>query len=77
MSFAVTAIPEVVRHGVTGYAAKPEDAEDLARGIEELLRDETALQAMRQRCRQMVVNEYSEELQTQRYIELYKKVLSP
>ena len=76
VSFAVTAVPEVVRHGVTGYTAKPEDAEDLAHGIEELLRDEPALQAMRERCRQMVVNEYSEELQTQRYIELYKKILS-
>jgi len=76
VSFDIGPVPELVRHGQTGYAAKFGSAEDLARGIEELLRDESALQAMRKRCRDMVVNEYSEKLQTARYVELYKKVLS-
>lgn len=76
VSFDIGPVPELVRHGRTGYAAMFESAEDLAHGTEELLRDETAFQAMRKRCRDMVVNEYNEELQTKRYIEVYKKVLS-
>ncbi|MGF1479790.1 MAG: glycosyltransferase family 4 protein [Cyanophyceae cyanobacterium] len=74
VSFKLGGVPELVRPGITGYLAQPEDDQDLARGIVQLLADE-ALQQMSQNCRAIALAEYSLELQAQRYRELYNQTL--
>jgi len=75
VSFRVGGVPDIVRPGSTGYLAEPEDAGDLCSGIIKLLDDQELRIRMNQNCRSIALEEYSLELQAQRYIELYHQVL--
>jgi glycosyltransferase involved in cell wall biosynthesis len=75
VSFDVGGVPDLVRPGITGYLARPADAQDLRDGIWQLLEDAPLRQAMSQQCRAIAVEEYSVELEVQRYIALYHEVL--
>lgn len=74
ISFAVGGVPDLVRPGKTGYLAKPEDSNDFAQGIIELLEDSSLREYMREQCRQVACTEYSLSLQAQRYIEIYENI---
>jgi len=76
VSFAVGGVPEMVRDKVTGILAEPENPASLAKGIEDILADRTALEAMARRCREVVIEEYPLELQARRYHELYQGVIA-
>ncbi|WP_017314697.1 glycosyltransferase family 4 protein [Mastigocladopsis repens] len=76
VSFKVGGVPDLVRPGITGYLATPEDADDFCNGIVELLEDENLRDRMSQNCRAIALTEYPLELQAQRYIELYHQVLN-
>ena len=75
VSFKVGGVPDLVRPGITGYLAAPEDTEDFANGIVELLEDEKVREQMSQNCREIAVEEYPLELQARRYVELYSQLL--
>jgi glycosyltransferase involved in cell wall biosynthesis len=75
VSFRVGGVPDMVRPGITGYLAEPEDAADLSSGIVKLLEDHQLREQMRQNCRSIALAEYSLELQAQRYLDLYQQVL--
>lgn len=75
VSFKVGGVPDLVRPDITGYLAKPGDMEDLCTGIVQLLEDKALRRCMGQNCRTVALQEYSLELQAQRYIELYQQVL--
>jgi glycosyltransferase involved in cell wall biosynthesis len=75
VSFKIGGVPDLIRPGITGYLATPEDAQDLCNGIVQLLEDENLRETMSQQCRAIVLEEYPLELQAQRYIELYRQVL--
>jgi glycosyltransferase involved in cell wall biosynthesis len=75
VSFKVGGVPDIVRPGITGYLAQPEDAQDFCNGIVQLLEDENLRQSMGKNCRAIALKEYPLELQAQRYIELYRQVL--
>ncbi|MGC1307615.1 MAG: glycosyltransferase family 4 protein [Phormidesmis sp.] len=75
VSFDTTAVPELVRPGITGLLAKAESSSDLADKIIELLENDLMRQSMAKSCRQIAVDEYSIELQTERYISLYRQTI--
>jgi glycosyltransferase involved in cell wall biosynthesis len=75
VSFKIGGVPDLVRPGVTGYLATPDDADDFCKGIVELLEDENLRDRMSQNCRAIVLAEYTLELQAQRYIDLYRQIL--
>ncbi|NCJ07652.1 glycosyltransferase [Synechococcales cyanobacterium C] len=75
VSFKIGGVPDLVRPGETGYLAEPEDIEDFRNGIVQLLEDPSLRQHMAQRSREIAAQEYSLELQAERYINLYQKVL--
>lgn len=75
VSFRVGGVPDVVRHGLNGYLAEPENAEDFRHGILELLEDSALREAMGSQGRQMAVEEFSIELEAQRYQAVYAQVL--
>jgi glycosyltransferase involved in cell wall biosynthesis len=75
VSFKVGGVPDLVRPGVTGYLAAPEDASDLAQGIVELLEDDHLRQSLSNQCRATAVEEYNLRLQAERYINVYKHLL--
>ena len=75
VSFKIGGVPDLVRSGVTGYLAQPEDAIDLSNGIVQLLEDDAQREKMSQNCRAIALAEYPLELQAQRYIELYTQAI--
>ncbi len=76
VSFNVGGVPDLVRPGLTGYLAKPEDYKDFSNGIFQLLEDEKLRLQMSQNCRKIAIQEYDLEQQTKRYIKLYERILS-
>lgn len=76
VSFKVGGVPDMVRPGVTGLLAEPEDALDLSAKIVEILEADELRAAMRKNCREIALKEYALELQRDRYIELYQQLLS-
>ncbi|NEP22339.1 glycosyltransferase family 4 protein [Moorena sp. SIO3I6] len=75
VSFKIGGVPDLVRPGITGYLAVPEDTEDFSNGIVQLLEDGKVREEMSQNCREIAVEEYPLELQARRYIKLYSQVL--
>jgi glycosyltransferase involved in cell wall biosynthesis len=75
VSFKIGGVPDLVRPGITGYLAQPEDVEDFCNGIIQLLEDGEERDRMGQNCRAIALEEYPLEVQAQRYIELYSQLL--
>ena len=75
VSFKVGGLPDLVRPGLTGYLAEPENIQDFYQGILELLEDWSQRNTLEQNCRAIALEEYSLKLHTQRYIELYSQAL--
>jgi glycosyltransferase involved in cell wall biosynthesis len=75
VSFDVGGVPDLVRPGITGYLAKPGNVDDFCNGIVQVLNNDEMLKQMRYNCREIALNEYSLELQGQRYINLYSQLL--
>ena len=76
VSFNVGGNPDVVRDGITGYLAAPENAKELSDNITRLIEDKPLRIKMAQNCRRIALTEYSTELETRRYVELYSKLIS-
>ncbi|MDZ8079524.1 MAG: glycosyltransferase family 4 protein [Nostoc sp. DcaGUA01] len=74
ISFKVGGVPELVRPGITGYLAQLEDTQDLSNGIVQLLEDSQLRQKMGENCRAIALQEYTLDLQIQRYLQLYQQV---
>ena len=75
VSFRIGGVPDLVRPGITGYLAEPEDPKHFCHGIVQLLQNESLRKDMSQQCREITLKEYSLELQVQRYIDLYRQIL--
>jgi glycosyltransferase involved in cell wall biosynthesis len=75
VSFDIGGVPDLVRHMITGYLAKPEDAKDFCNGIVTLLEDLKLRQTMSVNCRAIALTQYPLELQAKRYIELYTQAM--
>jgi len=76
VSFRVGGVIDLVRPGITGYLAEKGDSEDLVHGIDQLLEDERLRLYMRAQCREIALKEYRIELQAQRYVSLYHRLLA-
>ena len=75
IAFDCTAVPEVVRHNETGYLARFKEAEDFRHGLQLLLDDDALREKFGRQSRKIVEQEYTLELQAQRYVELYQHVI--
>jgi glycosyltransferase involved in cell wall biosynthesis len=75
VSHRVGPIPEIIRHGETGFLAAAEHTDEMGQGITMLIEDDGLREQMRVNCRATAVKEYSLELEAHRYIALYEDVL--
>jgi glycosyltransferase involved in cell wall biosynthesis len=73
---AIGGIPEMVRDGYTGLLVPPNDAQALANAAALLLENPDRLKGMSANCRRVAVQEYTLDLQAQRYLEIYGGMLS-
>lgn len=72
VAFDVGGVSALVRPGVTGYLARPEDPADLAAGIAEVLGDDTRRRIFSNNCRAIALAEYSASSVTARHLQLYE-----
>jgi glycosyltransferase involved in cell wall biosynthesis len=76
VGFDVGGIPDMVRPGITGLLAKSGDVDALRYEIVNLLQDSAKRAEMSTNCRSIAVKEYAIEIQTKRYVELYREILA-
>jgi glycosyltransferase involved in cell wall biosynthesis len=69
-------VTDVVRHMQTGYSARFADIDALAEGLRTLLGDRELLDRLGRRCREVAEQEFSVEVQVQRYAELYEELVA-
>jgi glycosyltransferase involved in cell wall biosynthesis len=77
VAFDVGGVSEAVRHRETGYLAEYKNADDLVRGAALLLKERSLTEGMGRRCRAVVEQEYSSDLQARRFAELYRSLTPP
>jgi glycosyltransferase involved in cell wall biosynthesis len=75
VAFDATGLKDIVDHQQNGYLAQPFDTEDLAHGIQWVLENENRRQKLSQNARQKAVQEFDQELQARRYLDLYEDIL--
>jgi glycosyltransferase involved in cell wall biosynthesis len=76
VAYDVGGVPDMVRHGQTGYLARRGDPKDLAIGMRWLLRDEESRRVIAEQAREMCVAEFSVSRQARAYASLYSENLS-
>ena len=72
VGFHIGGIPEMIDHKQTGYIAEYKNADDLAKGIIYCVENREILS---KNARQKVVENYSEKIVAEQYMELYKNLL--
>jgi glycosyltransferase involved in cell wall biosynthesis len=75
VAFRVGGIPELVRPGQSGLLAEPEDAQSLSDRILAMVSDRPGLQAMGRICREIVLMEFTLDIQVKRTIEIYQSTM--
>jgi len=76
VAFGIGGNGDMIEHERNGYLAKPFDAQDLAKGIEWILKlNENDYSELCQNARGKVIEEFDSRVVAQKYIELYREVL--
>lgn len=75
VAFATSGLLDVVDHNLTGYLARPYDANDLAYGMGKLLSGPTTLQEMSSACVIKAKNNFDIKVIAQKHKELYEKCI--
>jgi glycosyltransferase involved in cell wall biosynthesis len=75
VAFNVGGVPDIVRPGITGLLADPENVTQFRDAMVQLLEDTNTREAMGKRGRAIAQDEYSLERYAQSYIDLYEKAL--
>lgn len=73
IAFKTGGIPEMVEHKTTGYLAEEKSPSSLADGINWLVKFNN--KGIQKTCIDFVTNNYSEKLISEKYIQVYKKLL--
>ncbi len=76
VAFRVGGVPDLIRPGVTGFLAEPEDHKQLTASILQLLEDTNLRAHLSRQCRAIAVKEYPLDLYVDRHIALYRDTVS-
>jgi glycosyltransferase involved in cell wall biosynthesis len=76
ISFKIGGVPDLVRHEITGFLAEKEDVSSFRDAIIQLTEDKDKYHKMSAACRMTAINEYDLDLQIDRYLSLYKSMLT-
>lgn len=71
VGFNVGGIPEMIDHKQNGYVANYKDAEDLSKGLLWVL-EEADVKELSENARNKVIENYSEEIVANKYLEIYQ-----
>jgi glycosyltransferase involved in cell wall biosynthesis len=76
-STRVSAIPELIRDGVTGLVVEPDDPASLAAALERLLSDAELRERFAEAGRRLVAEQFDLETNTRRLLGLFRPLLDP
>jgi glycosyltransferase involved in cell wall biosynthesis len=76
VAFKIGGMPEMIEHQQNGYLAQPFEVEDLAKGIAWVLEDRERHQKLCKHARQKAEQEFTSELQAQRYVSLFNEIVT-
>ena len=76
VAFDIGGIPDMIEHQRNGYLAKPFEVDDLAHGMAWVLQDDARRSQLADRARQKVEQEFTQELQAERYVALFREILT-
>jgi glycosyltransferase involved in cell wall biosynthesis len=74
VAFKAHAMPDLIRHQQHGYLAQAFDSQDLAQGLEWMMASGGRSAQLRQAARQHALQHFSETLQAERYLDLYRRI---
>jgi glycosyltransferase involved in cell wall biosynthesis len=77
IAYDVGGVSDIVRDGRTGLLANPGDCSSLTLALESLLVNESLRLQMSNNCRSVAIDEFSLDLQADRYSALYSDILAP
>lgn len=75
VAFDIGGLPDIVRHGKTGYLAKAFDSEDLARGVQWVLNDAERARLLSAQSRESAVEKYSFPVVAEQYLKVFNTAL--
>mgnify|MGYP006300006301 CR=1 FL=1 len=76
VAFRYSGLVDIIDHKENGYLAEPYKTEDLAAGIEWMLKDIPRLEKLSRAAREKVVKEFDYSVVAPKYIELYENILN-
>jgi glycosyltransferase involved in cell wall biosynthesis len=76
VAFNIGGMPDIILHKQNGYLASQVSVDSLAEGIQWTLENQSLWPSLRECAHKTVVNEFSNKIQINKYIELYKQILS-
>jgi glycosyltransferase involved in cell wall biosynthesis len=76
VGFANSALPEIIRPGITGQLAKSTDTDGLTEALEELVIAPEKRKELSENCRTIATSEYSIALHVSRHLKLYEDLYS-
>lgn len=74
IGFDIGGIPEIITHKKTGYVADPFDTEELARGIEWIIADQSRLDKLSKNSRKVAERRFALSTVANQYIDLYNRL---
>ncbi|MCK4545709.1 RtcB family protein [candidate division WOR-3 bacterium] len=75
VAFNSTGPAEIIIHKENGYLAKPFDPEDIAKGINWIIDDQSRYKNLSKNAREHAVGNYSDKIIAGKYLNLYNKML--
>lgn len=75
VAFNIGGMPDMIRHQKNGYLAEPFNIDDLAEGINWVLRN-SKMKNLRNNARSFIERECTLNIQANRYLDLYKSILN-
>jgi glycosyltransferase involved in cell wall biosynthesis len=76
VAFNIGGMPDMIEHQENGYLAQPYKIEDLAQGIVWVLENQERYQKLSHRARKKAEQEFTLEIQAQRYLSLFTEILT-
>jgi glycosyltransferase involved in cell wall biosynthesis len=74
IGFKIGGLSDMIDHYENGYLAKPLDTEDLANGIVKILENDNYYSQFSLKARKKVIDEFSFDLQANRYLKIFKSL---
>jgi glycosyltransferase involved in cell wall biosynthesis len=76
VAFNIGGIPDIIKHNINGYLARPFNVDDLASGIVQILTDEEKRSSMSNKARDTALRKFTPNVIANKYKKIYSQALN-